>query len=304
MTKSTTPRKRTPRSEEPGNLPVPTSAADSTPAIAALTRLKEELAQQTSFGFTQITSELNAERRERQRLGRVVTVGLSGLGILVILATIMVLTSIGTSVRDTLALEMATLTSTTARTIRAGTEPVRETVDRQTEAMAKAAQLEQALVSVYGYEQLATAGSRLAFSELRKLAARTDDAGAIAKRRLGQIKAHYKLLELPQRGNITLGEVAVMKGSAPATLESLQPNELLFVMNSPEVRLTQVHRAMSLLWDKKIDKEVEREMWSILQTSDNLPSCIAICSLLRKNHGTKLDLYDFDGWRNFLAKRM
>ncbi len=290
--------------KEASQLPVPMTSPEIPSALAAFTRLKEELAQQTAFGFTQITAEINHERRERERLTRIINVGLAGIGILLVVATIVILSSIGSNMRDTLALEMATLTSTTAQTIRAGTEPVRETVDRQTEAMARAAQIERALVSVYGYEHLATTGSKLAFTELRKLAARKDDAGLIARDRLQQIHAQYKFLELPQRGNIRVADLQVVRAGVATSLDSLSSRELVYVLNAPGTSLAQIHRGMSLLWDRPFDKDLERELWSSLQTSNNLPAAVATCSLLKKQFGTRLDMFDFDGWRAFLAKRL
>jgi hypothetical protein len=273
-------------------------------ADVALARLREEVAQQAAMGFQQLAADLASERRERQRLARVTTVGLATVGGLLVLATVVILSSIGSAVRDTLAYEMAELTSTTARTIRAGTEPVQQTVDRQTEMMTRASEMERVLVSLYGYEHLAMSGSRQAFVELRRLTARKDDAGLIARDRIRQITSRYAILATPQRGNIRVGEFSVVKGDSIARLAALESAELVYVLGSPDATLSQVHRVMSILWDRPFDKALERELWSLLQRSNNLPASVAVCSLLKSKHGTKADMYDFDAWRGFLAKRI
>lgn len=271
--------------------------------VAAVT-LRDEVMRQAAFGFQQLTAEIANERRERERFQRVITIGLSGLGLLLVLATIVLLSSIGSSVRDTLAYEMAELTSTTARTIRAGTEPVQQTVERQSEMMTKAAEMERLLVSLYGYEHLAMSGSRQAFVELRKLAARNDDAGLIARNRMSQITSRYQVLAAPQRGTLRVGEFAVTRGDTAMRLSSLSSAELVYVMGSPDASLTQVHQVMSILWDRPLDKGLERELWSLLQRSNNLSASIAVCSLLKGKHGTRATMYDFDAWRGFVARRL
>lgn len=263
-----------------------------------------EVLRLTAYGLRQLSDELADERKERRRFQRVVTVGLAGVATLLVLATIVLLSSIGSSVQDTLAYEMAELTSTTARTIRAGTEPVQQTVERQSEMMARSAEMERVLVSLYGYEHLAMLGSRQAFIELRKMSIRQDEAGVIARNRLGQITARYQVLALPNRGNIRVGEASVLRGDTLMHLTSLSPAELVYVLGSPDASLNQVHSVMSLLWDMPLDKTLERELWSLLQRTNNLPASIAICSLLKGKHGTRATMYDFDAWRSFLAKRV
>jgi hypothetical protein len=271
---------------------------------ATAVALRDEVMRQAAFGFQQLTMEIANERRERERFQRIITIGLSGLGALLVLATIVLLSSIGSSVRDTLAYEMAELTSTTARTIRAGTEPVQETVERQSEMMKRAADMERLLVSLYGYEHLAMSGSRQAFVELRKLATRQDDAGIIARDRMAQITSRYAVLATPQRGNIRVGEFSVIRGDSTLRLTALTSAELVYVLGSPDATLNQVHQVMSLLWDRPLDKGLERELWSLLQRSNNLPASVAICSLLKGRFGTRATMYDFDTWRSFLAKRL
>jgi hypothetical protein len=271
---------------------------------ASSVSLRDEVMRQAALGFQQLSAEIIAERNERQRFQRILTVGLAAIGTLIVLATIMLLSSIGSSVRDTLAYEMAELTSTTARTIRAGTEPVQQTVERQSEMMTKAAEMERVLVNLYGYEHLAMSGSRQAFVELQKLAARRDDAGLIARSRIGQITSRYSVLSAPQRGNIRVGEWVVSRADSTVRLAALSSSELVFVMGSPEANLSQVHQVMSVLWDRPMDKVLERELWSLLQRSNNLPASVAICSLLKGKHGTRATMYDFDAWKSFLAKRL
>lgn len=277
-----------------------TLPAVDAPAVA----LRDEVMRQAAFGFQQLTMEIANERRERERFQRIVTVGLTGLAVLLILATIVLLSSIGSSVRDTLAYEMAELTSTTARTIRAGTEPVQQTVERQSEMMTKAAEMERVLVSLYGYEHLAMSGSRQAFVELRKLASRRDDAGLIARDRITQITSRYAILATPIRSNIRVGEPTVFRGDTLTRLSLLSSAELVYVMGAPDASLNQVHQVMSLLWDRPMDKELERELWSLLQRSNNLPASVAVGSLLKGKFGTRATMFDFDAWRSFLAKRL
>lgn len=311
MARTTTPRGS--RSRKPGSRsatgePAVTSVAlqkvpDRSVDPAAVS-LRDEVMRQAALGFQQLSAEIVAERRERQHFQRVLTIGLAAIVTLVVLATIVLLSSIGSSVRDTLAYEMAELTSTTARTIRSGTEPVQQTVERQSEMMTKAAEMERLLVSLYGYEHLAMSGSRQAFVELRRLAARNDDAGLIARNRMSQITSRYQVLAAPQRGTLRVGEFAVTRGDTAIRLPSLSSAELVYVMGSPDASLTQVHQVMSILWDRPMDKPLERELWSLLQRSNNLSASIAVCSLLKGKHGTRATMYDFDAWRSFLAKRL
>lgn len=270
----------------------------------AAVSLRDEVMRQAALGFQQLSAEIVAERRERQQFQRVLTIGLAAIVTLVVLATIVLLSSISSSVRDTLAYEMAELTSTTARTIRAGTEPVQQTVERQSEMMTKAADMERVLVSLYGYEHLAMAGSRQAFVELQRLATRKDDAGLIARDRITQITSRYGVLSAPQRGNIRVGEWSVVRRDSAVHLTSLSSAELVFVLGSPDASLSQVHQVMSILWDRPMDKPLERELWSLLQRSNNLPASVAIGSLLKSKFGTRASMYDFDAWRTFLAKRL
>ncbi len=266
--------------------------------------LRDEFDRQVMTGNSELRDAIFRERNDRKRSNRLIFGFLSFVVVLLIGNIIFVMSTTESSVKSAVSKEFTQFEVKNRENTSILFNPIRQSVEKNLSQVTSELALSRGYIDVFALEGLARNGSRSAFEELVKTVNRGGGKGDFASTKLKELKGYYSLLSEPKRQNLTLGTLAISKGGASTSTESLTAVELIYVLNSPGATLPQIHQIMTLLWEQDLNKDHENELWSILQNSQNLPAAIATCSLLQKNFGNRGSMYDFAKWKSFLESRM
>ncbi len=266
--------------------------------------LREEFDRQVTTVNSELRDVIFRERNERKKANRLIIGFLSIVLILLIGNIFFILNTTESSVKSAVTKEFTLFEAKNRENTRSLFVPIQQTVEKNLTKVSSELSLSRGYIDVFALEGLARNGSKAAFEELVKTVNRGGSKGAFAENKLNELKNYYSILAEPKRQNITLGDLSVTKSGQITSTESLSIIELIYVLNSPNATLPQVHQILTLLWDQNLARDHESELLSILQNSQNLPASIAICSILQKNFGNRATMYDFAKWKAFLESRM
>ncbi|MBW7888888.1 MAG: hypothetical protein H3C35_11120 [Bacteroidetes bacterium] len=266
--------------------------------------LRDEFERQVFLANSELRTYIVEERRESRRWRKIVLALLAVVGMLIILNIYLMLHTTESSVKSAVASEFAAFEDRQSKEVKTILVPMKENVEQNLGEVTNQLALSRSYIDVYALEGLARSGSRTAFEELQNIARRGGEKGRFANAKITDIKYLYSVLKEPKRKNLTLGEVSVVRAGSVLLADSLSDMELLYVMNSANATIPQVHHLMSLLWNKRPNYDMENEYWNILQNSHNLAASVAVCSLLKNYYGQNYDIYDFGKWKTYLEKRM
>lgn len=266
--------------------------------------LRDEFERQVYQANAEIRTFIIEESRSRKRLARM-TFSLFALVIVLIgINMYLFLNTTETAVASSLQKEFSAFEQRSQQQANSILVPMKENVEQNLNNVTSELVLNRSYIDVYALEGLARNGSRSAYEELVAISKRGGEKGKFAQNKIKEIQYLYSILNEPKKQNLTLGEISVIRSGQIMMADSLSDMELLYVMNSSNATISQIHHIMSLLWKKELNKDMENEYWNILQNSRNLPASIAVCSLLKNKFGGKYSIYDFAQWKRILEERM
>jgi len=266
--------------------------------------LREEFDRQVTSVNSELRDVIFRERNERKNSNKLILGFLLLVVVLLIGNIFFILNTTESSVKSAVTKEFTLFEAKNRENTKSLFVPIQQTVENNLNKVSSELSLSRGYIDVFALEGLARNGSRSAFEELVKTVNRGGAKGAFASNKLKELKNYYSLLSEPKRQNLTLGDLSVTKGGQTTSTISLSVVELIYVLNSPNATLPQVHQIMTMLWDENLTRDHENELWGILQNSHNLPAVIATCSILQKNFGNRASMYDFAKWKAFLESRM
>ena len=266
--------------------------------------LREEFDRQVTSVNSELRDVIFRERNERKNANKLILGFLLLVVVLLIGNIFFILNTTESSVKSAVTKEFTLFEAKNRENTKSLFVPIQQTVENNLNKVSSELSLSRGYIDVFALEGLARNGSRSAFEELIKTVNRGGAKGAFAANKLKELKNYYSLLSEPKRQNLTLGDLSVTKGGQTTSTISLSVVELIYVLNSPNATLPQVHQIMTMLWDENLTRDHENELWGILQNSHNLPAVIATCSILQKNFGNRASMYDFAKWKAFLESRM
>ena len=266
--------------------------------------LREEFDRQMTSVNAELRDVIFRERNDRKKANVLILGFLSIVVILLIGNIFFVVNTTDSSVKSAVTKEFAFFEAKNKENTKSLFMPIQETVERKLLQVSNELSLSRGYIDVFALEGLARNGSRAAFEELIKTVNRGGAKGAFAENKLKELKKTYSILAEPKKEHITLGDLSVVRGAQTTSAESLSVDELIYVLNSPNATLSQIHQILTLLWNQTLTRDHEIDLLSILKNSRNLPAVVATCSLLQKNFGNQATIYDFTPWRTFLESRM
>lgn len=266
--------------------------------------LRDEFERQVFLANAELRTYIVEERRESRRWRKIILSLLSVFGVLIVANIFLMLNTTQSTVKSTIADEFASFEERQTKETQSILVPMKENVEQNLGEVSNQLALSRSYIDIYALEGLARSGSRTAFEELQHIAGKGGAKAKFALGKIAEIKFMYSILKEPKRKNLTLGEVSVVRAGSVLLADSLSDMELLYVMNSTNATVPQVHHLMSLLWNKKPNYDMENEYWNILQNSRNLPATVAVCALLKNYYGQSYDIFEFGKWKAFLEKRM
>ncbi|MEW5799167.1 MAG: hypothetical protein AB1728_09195 [Bacteroidota bacterium] len=265
--------------------------------------IKEEIDRQIYTATRDIQDILEKERQQRRQAYKLIY---SLLIVLLFITTAVVYYQVNseTSIKNVIAKELSIFEDGNKKNTESLFLPIKQSVEKNLNRISNDLELNRTYIDIFALEGLSRNGSRLAFQELVKMTKRGGDKARFASIKVNELKNYYSILSEPKKQNVTLGELSVLKANVTTTIDALNDIELIYLLSSPSSNLSQIHHIMTILWNKEITKDMENELWNILQNSQNLAATIATCSLLHKNFGAKGSIYDFAQWKAFLESRM
>lgn len=138
----------------------------------------------------------------------------------------------------------------------------------------------------------AKVGSRKAFKQLEAYESDTTILGRIAYVSYLNI---YLDLEMYAQIPSPYKKLSVLKGDEQIPFGNLSTDEILERMESQAMTHEKRNYCMVYLQDKP-QIELYEQGLRILKNSDSLPTCAAICGVIKELSGNELYFLDFDGW--------
>lgn len=266
--------------------------------------LRDEFDRMVMTGNSELRDAIFRERKERSHANRLIFGFMSFIALLLVVNIFFMVTTTDSSVKTAVAKEFAVFEQKNKENTAVLFDPIKQTVENNLHQVSAELALNRGYIDVFALDGLARNGSRRAFEELVKAVNRGGAKGKFASNKLKELKEYYSMLGEPKQQNLTLGSLSVIKAGSVTMTDSLSSIELIYILNSPGVTLPQIHQILTLLWNKNLTRDHENELRQILQSSQNLPAAIAVCSLLQKNFGNRGSIYDFAKWKAFLENRM
>ncbi len=266
--------------------------------------LHDEFERQVYQANAEIRTFIIEESRARRRMSKAMFALFGLVVILLTFNTYLFLKPSGEEISTQLKSEFSSFEQRSQDQTKSILVPMKENVEQNLSNVASQLEISRSYIDVYALEGFARNGSRSAFEELLQISLKGGERGRIAKTKIDEIKQYFNVLSNPKKQNLTLGEVSVIRDAQVVSADSLSDMELLYVMNSTNASIAQIHHLMTLLWKKELTKDMENEYWSVLQSSRNLPACIAVCSILKNKFGERGSIYDFAKWKRFLEERV
>jgi hypothetical protein len=154
-------------------------------------------------------------------------------------------------------------------------------------------------------EASSLADNRQAFEELQRISSN----GKYNSIALSNVNAVEKQLEdIKNFRSVTTSAYRFSSdGRNNLPVESFSVDVILFQYFSLSgITLDQIIEAMKVITskiDKIPEKEVTAKFLKFLKQSNNLPASAAICEILAWKYNSSIDIFDFNGWEDFLSKK-
>lgn len=156
------------------------------------------------------------------------------------------------------------------------------------------------LVELTNADASARYGSRKSYNRLKEFSLRHDSLGSMAMRNVSIIERDLLIFRtVPKMGR----GLTYTKDGETTSVDKLSTSHLFVLLESRLISSEERSYLMRYIKSRP-KKEILTHAKSILEGSDSLPACAAICGILKEILGDRADFLEFEQWSKVCAQEL